>query len=104
LGGFLVIVGFWFLRKALLLFLSTLPLSSFHTSNTALFCRVQVLRQLNKALRIGENLSLVGEQRIGKTSLLKTWQQQLEMTGRVVVFVDGLKTAASVAEFVQAIT
>ena len=65
---------------------------------------MQVLRQLNKALRIGENLSLVGEQRIGKTSLLKTWQQQLEMTGRVVVFVDGLKTAASVAEFVQAIT
>jgi len=49
--------------------------------------------------------SLVGDWRIGKTSLLNTWAQQAQQKGCVVAMLSGEDSAAqSIQTFVEAIT
>lgn len=63
------------------------------------------LRQLGLALDRGESVSLVGDSRIGKSSLLKTWAIEARKRGREVREVNGKDSAgASIAAFVKAIT
>lgn len=104
LAGIFLLIGIVFLAKVMKRFIHC-P-SPYHPWTSVIppdfVGRKDLLRQLNDALKNGESLSLIGEQRIGKTSLLKTWQQQLVTTERVVVFIDGLKVAPS--EFVHAVT
>ncbi len=47
------------------------------------------LDRLDAALGSGDGVSIVGGARIGKTSLLLTWQQRLESNGRKVCYLDG---------------
>ena len=51
--------------------------------------REKVLRQLDAALDEKRSVSIVGDWRIGKSSLLLTWQGQVKARGRVTVFVSG---------------
>jgi len=96
----------WFIKN-ISHFLRRLP-SPYHLSKFVtppdFVGRETLLRNLNNSLKMTESLSLVGEQRMGKTSLLKTWQQQLQKTARQVVFVDGSQTAASLPALIDAIT
>jgi len=105
--GLLFLVGGWWFIKNMSRFLRRSP-SPYHPSEIVtppdFVGRTALLRQLDVALKNTESLSVVGEQRMGKTSLLKTWQQQLQTTGRVVVFVDGLQTAALLPALIDAIT
>jgi hypothetical protein len=97
LFGILFVVGVWRLVKVILRFLRT-P-SPYHPFVPVIppdfVGRDTLLRQFNEALKNAESLSLVGDSRMGKTSLLKTWQQQLKTTGRTVIFVDGSQTTTS---------
>lgn len=69
------------------------------------FGRGDVLRSLQMALEQGRSVSLVGDRRIGKSSLLHVWQERARGLGRVVVMLDGQKMAiASCAGLVTAIT
>lgn len=69
------------------------------------FGRADALRALQMALEQGRSVSLVGDRRIGKTSLLHVWQDRARGLGRVVVMLDGQKMAiASCASLVTAIT
>lgn len=65
--------------------------------------RESELQQLDAALDSGEGVSIVGDARIGKSSLLLTWQQQLEGSGQPVRYLngqgsDGVTEAAFVAK------
>lgn len=51
--------------------------------------REKILRQLDTALDAKRSVSIVGDWRIGKSSLLLTWQTQVKARGRVTVFVSG---------------
>ncbi|MEO1401536.1 MAG: LuxR C-terminal-related transcriptional regulator [Cyanobacteria bacterium J06635_1] len=63
------------------------------------------LRRLQIALEDRHSVSIVGDWRIGKTSVLKAWARQLEKRGRIVKFVSGEEAAgASQEAFVSAIT
>lgn len=65
---------------------------------------MDLLRRLGIALDDRRSVSLVGDWRIGKTSVLRTWQQMAEKRGRTVRFVSGQGPAAvSCAAFVQAV-
>lgn len=67
--------------------------------------RQSELRQLGLALDRGESVSLVGDSRIGKSSLLKTWAIEARKRGREVREVNGKDGAgASIVAFVKAIT
>ncbi len=107
LGVLFVVGGSWWFIKNMSRFWHHPP-SPYHPSMIVtppdFVGRKALLRQLNDALKNTESLSIVGEQRMGKTSLLKTWQQHLQTTARVVVFVDGSQTAASLPALINAIT
>jgi hypothetical protein len=68
------------------------------------FGRTALLRALHVALDEARSVSLVGDARIGKSSLLETWQIRAQAMGRIVRLVSGEHFAAkSCAEFVSAI-
>jgi hypothetical protein len=63
------------------------------------------LRELEDALVRSAGVSLVGDTRIGKTSLLKTWEARARAFGRTVVYVDGqARGGGSEKDFVEAVT
>ncbi|MEM9161606.1 MAG: ATP-binding protein [Cyanobacteria bacterium P01_F01_bin.4] len=63
------------------------------------------LRRLQIALEDRHSVSIVGDWRIGKTSVLKAWAKQLKRRNRIVKFVSGEEAAgASQSAFVSAIT
>jgi len=69
--------------------------------------RRRLLDQLEEALAKNESISLVGDRRIGKTSVLLTWQQQIQAQWpkRVVILVDGQgQNASSLSVFINKIT
>ncbi len=67
--------------------------------------RRELVRRLEAALEEARSISLVGDWRIGKTSMLLRWQREVESRGRVVRWLDGEKReGASLAAFVSAIT
>lgn len=67
--------------------------------------RDKELQQLDKALAEGRSISLVGDLQMGKTSLLRTWQQQVRQRGQVLAFISGEDSSAqSLPTFIQAIT
>lgn len=69
------------------------------------FGRADLLHRLEAALDGQRSMSLVGDWRIGKTSLLRTWQQMAEARGRTVRFVSGQGAeAVSCAAFVKAVS
>ncbi|HEX4953730.1 MAG TPA: metallophosphoesterase [Thermoanaerobaculia bacterium] len=53
------------------------------------FGRRGELQRLEAALTDGNGTSVVGDWRIGKTSLLRTWERKAKELGRTVVFLDG---------------
>lgn len=69
------------------------------------FGRADALRALQMALEQGRSVSLVGDRRTGKTSLLYVWQERARNLGRVVVMVSGEGAeAVSCASLVTAIS
>jgi len=67
--------------------------------------RFRELRQLQMALEEGRSVSVVGDWRIGKSSLLKTWAQEVTTRGHITVSLSGEDSAAqSLQTFVQTIT
>jgi len=67
--------------------------------------RADILRQLQNALEEQRSVSLVGDSRIGKTSILRTWEATAQGLGREVRFVSGEDGAgASCSALVKAIT
>lgn len=67
--------------------------------------RVRELRQLQMALEEKRSVSMVGDWRIGKSSLLKTWAQEVVIRGQVTVSLSGEDSAAqSLQTFIQVIT
>lgn len=67
------------------------------------FGRKELLRRLGMALDEKRSVSLVGDWRIGKTSVLRTWQQKAEERGRTVRYLSGQgPEAVSCAAFVKA--
>jgi hypothetical protein len=67
--------------------------------------RDRELQQLDKALTEGRSISLIGDLQMGKTSLLRTWQQQLRQRGQIIALVNGEDSSAqSLPTFIQAIT
>lgn len=63
--------------------------------------RSSELRRLDRALDTGFGVSIVGDARIGKSSILRTWQGRLAAEGRAVRFLDGQgPEGASIAAFV----
>nr|VFK65884.1 MAG: hypothetical protein BECKUNK1418G_GA0071005_107212 [Candidatus Kentron sp. UNK]VFK69635.1 MAG: hypothetical protein BECKUNK1418H_GA0071006_101712 [Candidatus Kentron sp. UNK] len=67
--------------------------------------RVRELEQLARHLENGESVLIEGDFRIGKTSLLKTWEERAIESGREARFLDGQKGEASgPAAFARAIT
>ncbi len=66
--------------------------------------RKRALHRLESALGSRDGVSIVGDGKIGKSSLLQAWRQQLEGNGRKVRLVDGQGTAGrSEADFVAEI-
>jgi hypothetical protein len=66
--------------------------------------RVRELRELVQALEQNRSISLVGDWRIGKSSLLKTWELQVNERGYQVVTLSGEDSSAqSLQTFVQTI-
>lgn len=66
------------------------PFDPFHTVLPPLFVgRESDLRRLEASLTDRNGTSIVGDWRIGKSSLLRAWEQKARALGRVVVFVDG---------------
>jgi predicted phosphodiesterase len=62
-------------------------------------------RWLDLALQEGRSLSLVGDRRIGKTSLLRSWAQRASGQGRAVALLSGEgPEGASLAAFTAAVT
>jgi len=67
--------------------------------------RKRHLNQLEQALKNSESISIVGDRRIGKTSVLRTWEEKVRAQERVVVFVSGENAeAAALSRFVNEIT
>lgn len=67
------------------------------------FGRKELLRRLGMALDEKRSVSLVGDWRIGKTSVLRTWQQMAEQRGRTVRYLSGQgPEAVSCTAFVRA--
>ena len=67
--------------------------------------RTDLLRRLAQALDEKRSVSLVGDWRIGKTSILHTWRMKATDAGRIVRFVSGEgPEAVSCAAFVAAVT
>jgi hypothetical protein len=64
--------------------------------------RRAALDRLESALGSRDGVSIVGDGKIGKSSLLQTWQQQLHNSGRKVCLIDGQGSAGrSEAAFVS---
>jgi energy-coupling factor transporter ATP-binding protein EcfA2 len=76
------------------------------TSNPTNFVgREILLKQLATALEKNESISLIGDRRIGKTSLLKTWQQKVQAQQRPVIYVTGENYEAhDLGQFIKTIT
>lgn len=69
------------------------------------FGRDKLLRRLGEALDQGRSVSLVGDWRIGKSSVLATWAEMARQRGRVVSLVSGEgPEAESCRAFVEKIT
>jgi hypothetical protein len=69
------------------------------------FGRADELQALHRALDERRSMSIIGERRIGKSSLLKTWQGEVEAMHRQVRFLSGQgPEAASCTAFVAAVT
>src|SRR5262249_3852878 len=67
--------------------------------------RGAILRGLEEALEARRRVSLVGDFRIGKSSVLKTWEQRAQAAGRVVTSVSGEEASGqSPGAFVHAVT
>ena len=67
--------------------------------------REKLLRDLANALERKESISLVGDRRIGKTSVLETWQQQVQAQNRLVIYVSGENAEAKdLSQFIKKIT
>lgn len=67
--------------------------------------RGALLRRLGEALDGAESISLIGDSRIGKSSLLVTWEQEARRRGRTVCLVSGEDPeGASVGALVRAVT
>lgn len=68
--------------------------------------RVSELKQLQACLQSKESISLLGDRRIGKSSLLLTWQQQIkqQQSDYPIVFLNGQdKEGENLQAFLQAI-
>ncbi|OQY44818.1 MAG: hypothetical protein DRR08_13795 [Candidatus Parabeggiatoa sp. nov. 2] len=67
--------------------------------------RQRLLKQLANHLDKDESVSLVGDRRIGKTSVLQTWEQMLIAQERPVIYVSGEGAdAGDLALFINKIT
>ncbi|MDN5850057.1 MAG: metallophosphoesterase, partial [Nitrococcus sp.] len=67
--------------------------------------RLPALRRLEAALQENRSVSIVGDRRIGKSSVLETWAEMLSERGRIVRCVSGEgPEGASIAAFVAAVT
>ncbi|MCP4696136.1 MAG: hypothetical protein GY862_04715 [Gammaproteobacteria bacterium] len=67
--------------------------------------RATQLRELEQALEKKHSVSLAGDRQIGKSSLLKAWEQRARAQGRLVISISGGDGAAqSPGAFVEAIT
>jgi hypothetical protein len=60
--------------------------------------RKKLLNQLAHALNNNESISLVGDRRIGKTSVLKTWEQAVKQR-RWVLYITGEEAEATTLSF-----
>ncbi|OQW91766.1 MAG: hypothetical protein BWK79_16185, partial [Beggiatoa sp. IS2] len=66
--------------------------------------RIREFRELAQALEQGRSISLIGDWRMGKSSLLKTWELQVTKRGYHVIPLSGEDSAAqSLQTFVQTI-
>lgn len=77
------------------------PFDPYNPAVPPRFCGREVeLRRLEKSFEHGHGVSIVGDWRIGKTSLLRTWELKLPGLGRKAVFLDGQGSeGASIAKF-----
>ena len=67
--------------------------------------RTKEIQQLATALAEGRSLSVIGDWRMGKSSLLQTWAQHAKRQGHVVVSLSGEDSAAqSLDTFIKVIT
>lgn len=67
--------------------------------------RTVELRRLQNALGSGHGVNLVGDWRVGKTSLLKFWAERAKTSGREVTYLNaGGAHGMGIAEFVETIT
>lgn len=67
--------------------------------------RISLLRKLSDALEKGASVSLIGDRRIGKSSVLQTFAQQAHRQGRSVKLLTGEgPEASSLANFISHIT
>ena len=64
--------------------------------------RVELMR-LRDAWEKNESLAFVGNRRIGKSSLLKTWQAELESKAAVVKYVSGQDGINNLAKFIKVV-
>lgn len=85
------------------------PLNPFDPWNPALpprfVGRLALSRDLDRALAAGRSVAVVGDWRVGKSSVLRTWELRAKAAGRVVVWVSGEESAGrSPAAFVHALT
>ncbi len=68
------------------------------------FGRDDELQFLHQAMDEGRSVSIIGERRIGKTSLLKTWQSKLQALHRKAFYLSGLgPEAATCSDLVAAV-
>lgn len=67
--------------------------------------RVRELRQLQMALEESRSVSLIGDWRIGKSSFLRTWAQEVTIRGHTAISLSGEDSAAqSLRTFIHTIT
>jgi hypothetical protein len=67
--------------------------------------RAALLRVLDHALGEGRSVAIVGDWRIGKSSVLRTWEQRAGAAGRTVAWVSGEEsTGRSPGAFVKGVT
>ncbi|OQX25795.1 MAG: hypothetical protein BWK80_13780 [Desulfobacteraceae bacterium IS3] len=67
--------------------------------------RRKLLKQLEASSERYESISLIGDRRIGKTSVLETWEKKLKEQGKSVFLLNGQRDeGATVSAFVTEIT
>lgn len=95
----------WVIEQAPVFARAENPYSPWHADPLRFVGRKQLLRQLETAFERNQSVSLVGDWRVGKTMLLKTWLQRVEARGRIARMVSGERIEGhSVADFVTVVT